>query len=210
MKIKQINSILFTLSKKYKSPKTELKFINPFTFLVAVVLSAQSTDIAVNKATKKLYQIVKTPQDMVNLGQQKLKKYIKTIGLSNTKARNIISLSKILINEYNSNIPQDIKSLTSLPGVGQKTASVYQNVILKLPKIAVDTHVFRVSNRMGIVKEKTANKVQEKLEKIIPYKWKYKAHHLFILHGRQICKARNPLCRMCSVSPICKYPFKLK
>ena len=204
-----INSLFLKLSKTYKRPKTELNYINNFTFLVAVVLSAQSTDVSVNKTTSKLFKLVKQPKDIIKLGEYKLRQIIKTIGLYNSKSKNIISLSKILIDKYNSKIPKDFNELLTLPGVGKKTASVYQNVILNKPKIAVDTHVFRVSNRIGLVTEKTTDKTQEALEKIVPIKWKKTAHHLLILHGRKICKARKPLCRSCIIFSFCKYQKKI-
>ena len=179
-----INSVYRILAKKIGEPKTELNYRNPFTFLVSVVLSAQATDKSVNAATKDLFKIVKNPKDMVALGERKLKGYIKTIGLYNSKAKNIINLSKILINDFKNKIPTEFKDLTSLPGVGNKTASVYQNEILNIPRIAVDTHVYRVSNRVGLVKTKTADQTQEILEQITPKKWLKTAHHLLILHGR--------------------------
>ena len=148
--IQDIKKIFIKLSRHYENPKSELKSKNNFTFLVSVVLSAQATDVSVNKATKELFKIVKTPKDMVKLGEKNLKKHIKIIGLYNSKAKNIIALSNKLINDFNSSIPEKFEELISLPGVGNKTASVYQNAILKLPKIAVDTHVFRVSNRLGL------------------------------------------------------------
>ncbi len=208
LKNNNINSIFLILSKEYKNPKSELKSINAFTFLVSVVLSAQSTDVAVNKATKDLFKIVKSPSDMINLGKAKLKKYIKTIGLYNNKANNIINLSKTIINKYNGKIPKEFDLLIKLPGVGKKTASVYQNVILQKPKIAVDTHVFRVSNRLGIVKEKNTDKTQERLEKIIPNKWKMKAHHFLILHGRKVCQSQKPKCEICKISSFCDHLSK--
>lgn len=204
----KIDSIFLSLSKTYTNPKTELKYKNQFTFLVAVVLSAQSTDVSVNKATKKLFAIAKNPKDMLKLGERNLQKYIKTIGLYNDKAKNIILLSRMLINDYNCKIPKDFNNLIKLPGVGNKTASVFQNVIYKIPRIAVDTHVFRVSNRIGLVKEKTTNLTQTNLEKIIPSKWKLKAHHYLILHGRNICKARNPICNKCPIFSFCEYDLK--
>ena len=177
-----IRKIFAKLGKNYTNPKSELKSKNNFTFLVSVVLSAQATDVSVNNATKELFKIVKSPKDMINLGEINLKKYIKTIGLYNSKAKNVIALSNILINNFNSKIPEKFKDLISLPGVGNKTASVYQNAILKLPRIAVDTHVYRVSNRLGLVKTKTADQTQIELEKIVPKKWLIVAHNLLILH----------------------------
>ena len=169
------------------------------------MLSAQSTDVSVNQATKQLFKIIKNPRSMIKLGEKNLKKYIKKIGLYNSKARNIIKLSKVLVNKYNSKIPKKFNELISLPGVGNKTASVYQNVILKVPRIAVDTHVFRLANRIGITKTETADSTQIKLEKVVPTKWLMEAHHLLILHGRRICKAQKPLCNLCSIQRFCQY-----
>ena len=207
-KIWKIDKIFQLLLKDYPHPKTELKYNNQYTFLISVVLSAQSTDVSVNKATKDLFEIVKKPEEMVKLGEKNLKKYIKKIGLYNLKAKNIILLSKKLIKKYNSKIPKEFNELISLPGVGNKTASVYQNTILKMPRIAVDTHVFRVSNRIGIVSAKTTNLTQIKLEKIVPKKWKIFAHNLLILHGRKICKSQKPHCSHCSISSYCLYREK--
>ena len=200
-----INFVYRTLAKKIGEPKTELNYRNAYTFLVSVVLSAQATDKSVNNATRDLFKTVKTPKDMVALGERKLKNYIKTIGLYNSKAKNVINLSKILIKDYESKIPVDFKNLTSLPGVGNKTASVYQNEILDIPRIAVDTHVYRVSNRVGLVKTKTADQTQEVLEQITPKKWLKTAHHLLILHGRYTCKSQKPLCGDCVIFKQCGY-----
>ena len=205
MRIKTIEKVFNLLSKDYPNPKTELKYINQYTFLISVILSAQATDISVNKATIKLFKIVKNSKEMIELGETNLKKYIKTIGLYNVKAKNIIKLSKILLSEYNNKIPKDFKTLISLPGVGNKTASVYQNSILNIPRIAVDTHVFRVSNRIGLTKSNSADRTQICLERIVPKKWLITAHHILIFHGRKICKSKNPLCNICSVNKICHY-----
>ena len=205
MKVSTINKVFELLSKKYSNPKTELKYINSYTFLISVVLSAQATDVSVNNATKELYKFVKTPNEMIQLGETNLKKYIKKIGLYNVKAQNIIKLSNILINNYNSKIPKDFNILVSLPGVGNKTASVYQNTILKLPRVAVDTHVFRTSNRLGLAKTRSPDLTQIQLEKIIPKKWLMTAHHLLIFHGREVCKAQRPLCHVCSIQHFCHY-----
>ena len=205
-----INKIFLQLSRNYENPKSELKSKNNFTFLVSVVLSAQATDKSVNNATKALFKIIKTPKSMINLGEKNLKKYIKTIGLYNSKAKNIISLSNKLIDCFNSKIPTKFEELISLPGVGNKTASVYQNAILRLPKIAVDTHVFRVSNRLGLVKTKTANQTQTDLEKVVPKKWLMDAHNLLIFHGRRVCKAQKPLCNSCFVNSYCEFFQKIK
>ena len=204
----KIEKIFKSLSKQISNPKTELKYKNPFTFLVSVVLSAQATDKSVNSSTFELFKIIKKPEQMIKLGEKKLKKYIKTIGLYNSKAKNIINLSKILIEKYNGKIPSDFNLLTSLPGVGNKTASVYQNEILNIPRIAVDTHVFRVSNRIGLVKTKNPDETQMKLESIIPKKWLKSAHHLLILHGRYTCKSQNPFCGKCTILKFCNYKNK--
>ena len=208
MHTNKIDKIFKNLAKNILNPKTELKYKNPYTFIISVVLSAQATDKSVNSSTKELFKLVKKPKEMIKMGEKKLKLYIKTIGLYNSKARNIINLSKILIEKFDGKVPNDFKSLTSLPGVGNKTASVYQNEILKLPRIAVDTHVFRVSNRIGLVKTKNPDDTQKKLESIIPKKWLKSVHHLLISHGRKICKSRNPLCGNCSVYKYCGYILK--
>ena len=173
--------------------------------MVSVVLSAQATDKSVNAATKDLFKIVKSPKDMITLGERKLKGYIKTIGLYNSKAKNVINLSKILVKDYKGKVPTDFEELTSLPGVGNKTASVYQNEILNIPRIAVDTHVYRVSNRVGLAKTKTADQTQEVLEQITPKKWLKTAHHLLILHGRYTCKSQKPICDQCVITKHCLY-----
>ena len=200
-----VNKVFSSLLKLYPDPKTELKYINKFTFLISVVLSAQATDVSVNIATKELFKIAKTPKQMIQLGEAKLKKFIKTIGLYNSKAKNIIMLSKTLLDNYKGKIPNEFDKLISLPGVGNKTASVYQNTILKLPRIAVDTHVFRVSNRIGLVNEKTPDLTQQALEITVPTKWLMSAHHLLILHGRHICKSQKPLCNYCLIKSNCKF-----
>ena len=205
MRKDKIDKIFQNLSKSISNPKTELQYKNPYTFLISVVLSAQATDKSVNLATKNLFKEVKNPQDMIKLGEKKLKSFIKTIGLFNSKAKNIINLSKILVTKYNSKIPQDFDLLVSLPGVGNKTASVYQNEILNIPRIAVDTHVFRVSNRIGLVKTTNPDDTQQKLESIVPKKWLKSAHHLLILHGRYTCKSQKPLCENCLIGKICQY-----
>ena len=205
MRKDKIDRIFQNLAKNISNPKTELKYKNPYTFLISVVLSAQATDKSVNNATLNLFKLVKTPEDMIKIGEKKLKHHIKTIGLYNSKAKNIINLSKILIEKYNSKIPSEFKLLIALPGVGNKTASVYQNEILNIPRIAVDTHVFRVSNRIGLVKTKKPDDTQEKLESIVPKKWLKSAHHLLILHGRYTCKSQNPLCGKCNIYKQCSY-----
>lgn len=187
------------------TPKTELNFSDDFTLLVAIVLSAQATDVSVNKATKKLYEVAKTPQAILDLGIDGLKNYIKTIGLYNSKAKNIISLCEILTKEYNSKAPNDFDSLIKLPGVGRKTANVFLNCYLGLPTIAVDTHVFRVSNRVGLVTAKNELQTELQLLKAIPQEYLTYAHHWLILHGRYICKARKPECESCLINDLCEY-----
>ena len=199
----KIDKIFSILSQKNPKPKTELYFINNYTLLVAVVLSAQSTDVGVNKATKLLFQTADTAQKMLDLGETKLKQYIKTIGLFNSKAKNIISLSQKLISDFNSEVPRDMDDLQSLAGVGRKTANVVLNCAFGLPTIGVDTHVFRVSNRLGMVREKNVLKTELALNKNIPEKWKKYAHHWLILHGRYICTAKNPKCHSCEISHLC-------
>ena len=202
---KTINKIFEILERHNPSPTTELKYTNHYTLLVAVVLSAQTTDVNVNKATKDLFHHINTPESMVALGEEKLKQYIRSIGLFNSKARNVISLSKLLIEKYNSQIPDNLKDLIALPGVGSKTARVILNTLFKKPYIAVDTHVFRVSKRIGLSTSNTVMGVETELEQNIPKKWLLNAHHWLILHGRYTCKARQPLCDKCSISEYCNF-----
>ncbi len=200
---------IFTIWQQENShPKTELIYSNDYTLLVAVVLSAQSTDIGVNKATKELFKIADTPEKMLKLGEEGLKKHINRIGLYNGKAKNVIALSEILIKKFNSEIPQDLEILQTLPGVGRKTANVVLNCAFGKPTIAVDTHVFRVSNRIGFVNEKDVLKTELALLKKIPKKWMTHAHHWLILHGRYICQARKPKCDECKISEFCEF-FKM-
>ena len=189
-------------------PETELKYVNPYTLLVAVVLSAQATDSGVNKATGPLFAKVDTPEKMVALGEAGLKNYIKTIGLFNTKAKNVIALSKILIDEHNSQVPREQEALEKLPGVGRKTANVVRNVAFGESTIAVDTHIFRVSNRTGLAPGKDVLEVELKLEKVTPTEFKRHAHHWLILHGRYICIARAPQCWRCPIADLCAYKPK--
>jgi len=209
MSPKVINQIFAIWQKNNPQPKTELEFTNNFTLLVAVVLSAQSTDIGVNKATKNLFKIADNPQKMLDLGEEKLKKYISTIGLFNGKAKNIITLSEQLIKLHNSEVPNDFESLRNLAGVGQKTANVVLNCAFGAPTIAVDTHVFRVANRLGIVDEPNPEKTEESLLKKIPKKFLFYAHHWMILHGRYICQARKPNCKNCQIEKFCKFDKKV-
>jgi endonuclease-3 len=208
MKKASIEKIFITWQGLNREPKTELNFTNNFTLLVAVVLSAQSTDVGVNKATAALFKVADTPEKMLQLGEKKLKKYISTIGLFNGKAANIIKLSQRLVDEFNSEVPSDFESLKSLPGVGQKTANVVLNCAFGVPTIAVDTHVFRVANRIGFVQETTPEKTEIALMKAIPKKWQQHAHHWMILHGRYVCKARKPECEKCSIKNFCEFEEK--
>ena len=196
------------LKKSNPNPKGELNYVNSYTLLVAVVLSAQATDISVNKATKTLFKIAKTPEQMLDLGEANLKNLIKTIGLYNSKAKNIINLSFMLKTKYNSIIPQDRETLQQLPGVGRKTANVVLNMAFGQPTIAVDTHVFRIANRTGLAEGKTPLEVEKRLEKITPNKFKHHAHHWLILHGRYVCKARKPNCPNCVVRECCNFRDK--
>lgn len=206
---RQTVEALFTcLREADPEPKTELEYVNDFTLLVAIVLSAQATDVGVNKATKGLFVHYDTPQAMLGLGLDGLKEYIKTIGLYNSKAKNVIALCEMLLSEYEGEIPESEEELTKLPGVGKKTAAVWLNCARGKPTIAVDTHVFRVANRTGLVKTKTADATQKALEKKVPEAFKLHAHHWLILHGRYVCKARKPLCYHCRIEPLCRYKQK--
>lgn len=202
---KDIDNIFQTLQKINPYPQTELKFTNNFTLLVAIILSAQATDVSVNKATAGLFSIYDNPEDFVKLGEEGLKQYIKTIGLYNAKAANIITMSKNLIAEYDSKVPNTYDELIKLPGVGSKTANVFLNCAFGEPVIAVDTHVLRVAYRLGLTSANTPKKVGRELANKIPDRWKKHAHHWLILHGRYICKARKPDCLHCPISTWCKY-----
>jgi endonuclease-3 len=190
------------------NPRGELHYINPYTLLVAVALSAQATDAGVNKATGPLFKMVTTPAQMVALGEDGLKTYIRTIGLFNTKAKNVIKLSQMLIDEHGGEVPADPAALERLPGVGQKTAKVVLNIAFGVPVIAVDTHIFRLANRTGLVKTKTAEETMKKLEAIVPEKYRLHAHHWMILHGRYICVARKPRCPDCIIRDLCAFKDK--
>ena len=190
------------------APKTELVHKSNFELLIAVILSAQATDVGVNKATKELFKAANTPKKILALGESGLKKYIKSIGLYNSKAKNIIKTCKILIDEYNCRIPEDRDTLQKLPGVGRKTANVVLNNAFGQPTIAVDTHIFRVSNRTGIAPGKDVLKVELALEKFVPEKYKLHAHHWLILHGRYTCLARKPKCSRCLIIDLCEYRHK--
>jgi endonuclease-3 len=190
------------------NPRGELQYINPYTLLVAVALSAQATDVSVNKATEPLFKVADTPHKMLALGEARLKDYIRTIGLYNTKAKNIIRLSEILLRDHGGQVPHEREALQTLPGVGRKTANVVMNVAFGQPTMAVDTHIFRLSNRSGLAPGKTPDAVEQMLEKRVPEKYKLNAHHWLILHGRYVCKARKPACPTCVVQELCAYKAK--
>jgi len=189
-------------------PESELDYRNPFTLLVAVVLSAQATDAGVNKATAKLFDAADTPEKMVGLGEERVRDMIKTIGLYRNKAKNVIALSRKLIEDFGGEIPRDRAALESLPGVGRKTANVVLNVAFGEPTMAVDTHIFRVCNRTGLAPGKTPLDVENALEAVVPDEYARHAHHWLILHGRYVCKARKPLCGDCAIRDLCLYPDK--
>ena len=203
MKPADVEEFFRLLAKDRPIPKTELEYINPYTLLVAVVLSAQATDVSVNKATESLFAIADTPAKMLALGETRLKGFIKTIGLFNTKAKNVIALSRILIDQHGGTVPRDRAALEALPGVGRKTASVVLNELGVEPAIAVDTHVFRVAHRLGLSKGKTPEEVERDLMAIVPEAARTRAHHWLILHGRYVCLARKPKCASCVVADLC-------
>ena len=208
MKKQDIKEFFRRLAIGNPAPETELDYGSPYTLLVAVVLSAQATDVSVNKASGPLFTVAGTPAAMVALGEEALRGYIKTIGLYNTKARNVIKLSRMLIDQHGGEVPAERKALEALPGVGRKTASVVLNAAFGASTIAVDTHVFRVSNRTGLAVAKTANAVEDKLTKVVSETWRRHAHHWLILHGRYVCTARKPRCPECKVSDLCAFKGK--
>ncbi|MEJ6595358.1 endonuclease III [Parasphingorhabdus sp.] len=208
MKKADIFEFYSRLAADNPSPETELNYGDTYQLVVAVALSAQSTDIGVNKATRRLFAEVKTPQQMVDLGLEGLKEHIKTIGLYNTKARNVIALSEMLIADFGGEVPADREELVKLPGVGRKTANVVMNCAFGAETFAVDTHIFRVGNRTGLAPGKTVLAVEKKLEKQTPAPFRVHAHHWLILHGRYICKARKPECWRCQVTDLCRYKKK--
>ncbi len=207
-KSKKADAIFERLAAAVPIPKGELDYINPYTLLVAVVLSAQATDKGVNKATGPLFKVVRTPEQMVKLGEAKLIDHIKTIGLFRAKAKNVIALSQVLIANHKGEVPRDREALEALPGVGRKTANVVLNIAFGEPTIAVDTHVFRVAQRLGLAKGKTPREIEDQLLKIVPARFMQHAHHWLILHGRYTCVARKPKCPTCPVRELC--PFKSK
>ena len=208
MKKEAIEEFFRRLAEARPNPRGELEFINPYTLLVAVVLSAQATDASVNKATEPLFKIADTPAKMLKLGEARLKGYIKTIGLFNTKAKNVIALSRILAAEHGGQVPRRREALEALPGVGRKTANVVMNVAFAEPTIAVDTHIFRLANRTGLAPGKTPHEVEMGLLKRVPPAYRLHAHHWLILHGRYVCKARKPDCPACILRDLCRYKAK--
>ncbi|MPY73133.1 MAG: endonuclease III [Alphaproteobacteria bacterium] len=208
MKKANVEEFFRRLEAQNPDPRGELHYINPYTLLVAVVLSAQATDVGVNKATGPLFAVADTPEKMLALGEARVRDYIKTIGLFNGKAKNVIGLSRKLIEEHGGEVPRDRATLEQLPGVGRKTANVVLNIAFGEPTIAVDTHIFRVGNRTGLAPGKTVLAVELKLEKAVPVKYRLHAHHWLILHGRYVCKARKPNCPVCVVSDLCAYKAK--
>ena len=198
-----IQEMFSRLQAQTPKPSTELVYNSPFELLIAVILSAQATDVSVNKATAKLYQVANTPQDILDLGVEGLKTYIKTIGLYNTKAANIIKTCEILVNEHQSQVPNNRESLEALAGVGRKTANVVLNTAFGQPTIAVDTHIFRLANRLGLAKSSTVDGVEKQLLACIPDEFKLDAHHWLILHGRYVCTARKPQCQSCLLADLC-------
>ncbi len=208
MKKADVEEFYARLQAADPEPKGELNYTNPYTLLVAVALSAQATDVGVNKATDKLFKIVDTPEKMVNLGEGKLKDHIKTIGLYNTKAKNVMALSHLLIERHDGVVPDDQAALEALPGVGRKTANVVRNIAFGAPTIAVDTHIFRIGNRTGLAPGKTVLAVEKTLLKVTPDAYMLHAHHWLILLGRYICKARKPECPACPVIELCRFKGK--
>ena len=206
---RQIRTQIYSrLREKIPKPETELNYVNPFELLISVILSAQATDVGVNMGTAKLYSVANTPQGLLNLGTPRLKTYIKTIGLYNTKAENIIKTCRILMDRFDGEVPRTREELESLPGVGRKTANVILNTAFGEPTIAVDTHIFRISNRTGIAKGKTPLEVEKRLVRLTPDEFKQDAHHWLILHGRYTCKARKPECPDCIINDLCEYRHK--
>ena len=208
MKRADVIELFSRLQELEPEPRSELNYRNPFELLIAVILSAQATDIGVNKATRHLFTVAGTPQTMLDLGEDALKKHISTIGLFNTKAKNVIATCRILVEQHASRVPESREELEALPGVGRKTANVVLNSAFGQPTIAVDTHIFRVGNRTGLARGKDVRAVEDKLEKVVPAEFKQHAHHWLILHGRYVCKARKPDCSNCVVRDLCAFRDK--
>ena len=208
MKRTDVVELFSRLRELNPHPTTELVYTTPFELLIAVVLSAQATDVGVNKATRKLYAVANTPQAILRLGEEGLKRYISTIGLYNAKAANVIALCRLLIERHGGEVPHSREALEALPGVGRKTANVVLNTAFGEATIAVDTHIFRVANRTGLAPGKDVRAVEDKLEKVVPAEFKHDAHHWLILHGRYMCKARKPDCPHCVIRDLCRYKDK--
>jgi endonuclease-3 len=208
LKVAEIAALYAQLAAERPDPRTELDYTDPYTLVVAVALSAQATDVGVNKATKRLFAVANTPEKMVALGEEGVASYIKTIGLWRNKAKNVIALSELLLEKYGGEVPRSRDALTELPGVGRKTANVVLNEAYGEPTIAVDTHIFRVSNRTGLAPGKNPDQVEAVLERVTPDTYKKGAHHWLILHGRYVCDARKPACWRCGIAEICKFKAK--
>ncbi|MGA9421897.1 MAG: endonuclease III [Rhodanobacteraceae bacterium] len=208
MKRAQVIELFERLRELNPEPRSELNYGSPFELLIAVILSAQSTDAGVNKATRRLFRLAPTPRKMLALGEDELKRHIATIGLYNTKAKNILATCRLLIERHGGKVPDSREALEALPGVGRKTANVVLNSAFGLPVIAVDTHIFRVANRTGLARGKTVRAVEDKLARVVPPEFRHGAHHWLILHGRYVCKARKPDCPVCVIRDLCAYPAK--
>jgi endonuclease-3 len=208
MKREKIVELFSRLRDLDPHPTTELEYKTPFELLIAVILSAQATDVGVNKATRVLFRVARTPQAMLDLGEEKLKTYIATIGLYNAKAKNILGTCRALIENHGGKVPNTREALEALPGVGRKTANVVLNTAFGEATIAVDTHIFRVANRTGLAPGKTVRAVEDSLMKVVPAEFRKDAHHWLILHGRYVCKARKPLCPVCAINDLCSYRHK--
>ena len=208
MKRIDVETFYRRLAAANPAPRSALSYVDPYTLLVAVVLSAQATDVGVNKVTGPLFAVADTPEKMVALGESRVREHIRTIGLYRTKAKNVVALSRKLIAEYGGEVPNDRAALVTLPGVGRKTANVVLNIVFGAPTIAVDTHIFRVSNRTGLAPGKDVHAVEDALVRRTPPRWARNAHHWLILHGRHVCKARKPDCAVCVVADLCRYPDK--
>jgi len=204
----EVHELFSRLRELNPHPTTELEYSTPFELLVAVTLSAQATDVGVNKATRRLFPVANTPQAILDLGEEGLKRYIATIGLYNAKAKNVIAACRILVEQYGGEVPRERAALEALPGVGRKTANVVMNTAFGEPTIAVDTHIFRVANRTGLAPGKDVRAVEDRLLKVVPQEFMQDAHHWLILHGRYVCKARKPDCPQCVIRDLCRYPDK--
>jgi endonuclease-3 len=208
LKTGEIHEMFSRLRELNPRPTTELAYSSPFELLIAVILSAQATDVGVNKATRRLFPVANTPQALLDLGEEGLKRHISSIGLYNAKAKNVMAACRLLVERHQGEVPRDRESLEALPGVGRKTANVVLNTAFGEPTIAVDTHIFRVSNRTGLAAGKDVRAVEDRLLKVVPEEFLHDAHHWLILHGRYVCKARTPDCPQCVIRDLCRYPDK--